>query len=86
MVLRLIKSIFVILLINGTFYLTSSNYKEIIKRTVYRFDVLSSNSEIDFEKNNSQISTKDNNYSYNKRLEYFIFSKEKIFKNSKSVL
>ncbi len=86
MLLQLIKSIFVILFINGTFYLTSSNYKEIIKRTVYRFDVLSSNSEIDFEENDNQLTTKDDNYSYNKRLEYFIFSKEKIFQNSKSVI
>ena len=86
MVLQLIKSIFVILFINGTFYLISSNYKEIIKRTVYRFDVLSSNSEIDFEENDNQLTTKDDNYSYNKRLEYFIFSKEKIFQNSKSVI
>lgn len=84
--LQLIKSVFVILFINGAFYLTSSNYKEIIKRTVYRFEVLSSNTEIDFEENDQQYSTKDKNYSYNKRIEYFIFSKEKIFKNSKSLL
>ena len=84
--LQLIKSVVVILLINGAFYLTSSNYKEIIKRTVYRFEVLSSNTEIDFEENDYQFSNKDNNYSYNKRLEYFIFSKEKIFKNSKSII
>jgi len=84
--LQLIKSVVVILLINGAFYLTSSNYKEIIKRTVYRFEVLSSNTEIDFEENDYQLSNKDNNYSYNKRLEYFIFSKEKIFKNSKSII
>ena len=84
--LQIIKSVVVILFINISFYLTSSNYKEIIKRTVYRFEVLSSNTEIDFEVNDYQLSNKDNNYSYNKRLEYFIFSKEKIFKNSKSVL
>jgi len=84
--LQLIKSVLVILFINGAFYLTSSNYKEIIKRTVYRFEVLSSNTEIDFEENDYQLSTKDNNYSFNKRLEYFIFSKENIFKSSKSVL
>ena len=84
--LQLIKSVVVILFINGTFYLTSSNYKEILKRTVYRFEVLSSSTEIDFKEKDHQLSTKDNNYSYNKRLEYFIFSKEKIFKNSKSIL
>lgn len=84
--LQLIKSVLVILFINGAFYLTSSNYKEIIKRTVYRFEVLSSNTEIDFEEKDHQLSAKDNNYSFNKRLEYFIFSKENIFKSSKSVL
>lgn len=84
--LQLIKSVVVILFINGAFYLTSSNYKEIIKRTVYRFEVLSSNTEIDFEEKDHQLSNKDNNYSYNKRLEYFIFSKENIFKSSKSIL
>ena len=47
--LQIIKSVVVILFINISFYLTSSNYKEIIKRTVYRFEVLSSNTEIDFE-------------------------------------
>ena len=84
--LQLIKSVVVILFINGAFYLTSSNYKEIIKRTVYRFEVLSSNTEIDFAENDYQLSTKDNNYSFNKRLEYFIFSKENIFESSKSIL
>jgi hypothetical protein len=84
--IQLIKSVVVILFINGAFYLTSSNYKEIIKRTVYRFEVLSSNTEIDFEEKDHQLSNKDNNYSYNKRLEYFIFSKENIFKSSKSIL
>ena len=86
MLQKLIKSVTVILFINGVFYLNSSNYKEIIKRTIYRFEVLSSSTEINFEENDQQLSTKDNNYSYNKRLEYFIFSKEKIFENSKSIV
>ena len=86
MLQQLIKSVIVILFINGVFYLNSSNYKEIIKRTIYRFEVLSSSTEINFEENDQQLSTKDNNYSYNKRLEYFIFSKEKIFENSKSIV
>jgi hypothetical protein len=85
-VVQLIKSVVLILFINGTFYLSSSNYKEIVKRTVFRFEVLFSNTEIDFEANDNQVSTKDKNYSYNKRLEFFIFSKEKIFQNSKSIV
>ena len=84
-VVQLIKSVVLILFINGTFYLSSNNYKEILKRTVFRFEVLFSNTEINFEENDNQLYTKNKNYSYNKRLEFFNFSKEKIFQNSKSI-
>ena len=85
LLMQFFKSLTIIILINSVLNLSSKTYQSLLLRSVYRFEVLSSSfNDINFL--NDQESLNQENNSFNKRLEYLLFSKNKIFKNKSSLI
>ena len=85
LLIQFFKSLTIIILINSVLNLSSKTYQSLLLRSVYRFEVLSSSfNDINFL--NDQESLNQENNSFNKRLEYLLFSKNKIFKNKSSLI
>ena len=83
------KSLTIIILINSVLNLSSKTYRSLLLRSVYRFEVLSSSfNDLNFlnDQENYQESLNQENNSFNKRLEYLLFSKTKIFENKSSLI
>ena len=89
LLIQFFKSLTIIILINSVLNLSSKTYRSLLLRSVYRFEVLSSSfSDVNFlnDQENHQESLNQENNSFNKRLEYLLFSKTKIFKNKSSLV
>ena len=85
LLIQFFKSLTIFILINSVLNLSSKTYQSLLLRSVYRFEVLSSSfNDINFL--NDQESLNQENNSFNKRLEYLLFSKNKIFKNKSSLI
>ena len=89
LLIQFFKSLTIIILINGILHLSSQTYRNLLLRSVYRFEVLSSSfNDLYFlnDQENYQESLNQENNSFNKRLEYLLFSKTKIFENKSSLI
>ena len=85
LLIQFFKSLTIFILINSVLNLSSKTYQSLLLRSVYRFEVLSSSfNDINFL--NDRESLNQENNSFNKRLEYLLFSKNKIFKNKSSLI
>ena len=80
LLIQFFKSLTIFILINGVLHLSSQTYRSLLLRSIYRFEVLSSSS------NDVNFSNNQENSSFNKRLEYLLFSKTKIFENKNSLI
>ena len=78
--IQFFKSLTIFILINGVLHLSSQTYRSLLLRSIYRFEVLSTSL------NDVNFSNNQENSSFNKRLEYLIFSKTKIFENKNSLI
>ena len=84
LLLIIMKPLAVIIIVNGLLFSFSSTYIDLMSRTAYRFKVLSV--PFDSEGNNKYLDRIENdNKSVSTRYEQYVFSKEKIFKNAKSI-
>ena len=89
LLMQFFKSLTIIILINSVLNLSSKTYRSLLLRSVYRFEVLSSSfNDLNFlnDQENYQESLNQENNSFNKRLEYLLFSKTKIFENKSSLI
>ena len=89
LLMQFFKSLTIIILINSVLNLSSKTYRSLLLRSVYRFEVLSSSfNDVNFlnDQENYQESLNQENNSFNKRLEYLLFSKTKIFENKSSLI
>ena len=90
LLIQFFKSLTIIILINSVLNLSSKTYQSLLLRSVYRFEVLSSSfNDINFLNDRESLNQKSlnqENNSFNKRLEYLLFSKNKIFKNKSSLI
>ena len=89
LLMQFFKSLTIIILINSVLNLSSKTYRSLLLRSVYRFEVLSSSfNDLNFlnDQENYQESLNQENNSFNKRLEYLLFSKTKIFENKSSFI
>lgn len=89
LLIQFFKSLTIIILINSVLNLSSKTYRSLLLRSVYRFEVLSSSfNDLNFinDQENYQESLNQENNSFNKRLEYLLFSKTKIFENKSSLI
>ena len=89
LLMQFFKSLTIIILINSVLNISSKTYRSLLLRSVYRFEVLSfSFHDLNFinDKENYQESLNQENNSFNKRLEYLLFSKTKIFENKSSLI
>ena len=89
LLMQFFKSLTIIILINSFLNISSKTYRSLLLRSVYRFEVLSfSFHDVNFlnDKENYQESLNQENNSFNKRLEYLLFSKTKIFENKSSLI
>ena len=89
LLMQFFKSLTIIILINSVLNLSSKTYRSLLLRSVYRFEVLSSSfNDLKFlnDQENYQESLNQENNSFNKRLEYLLFSKTKIFENKSSLI
>ena len=89
LLMQFFKSLTIIILINSVLNLSSKTYRSLLLRSIYRFEVLSSSSnDLNFlnDQENYQESLNQENNSFNKRLEYLLFSKTKIFENKSSLI
>ena len=89
LLMQFFKSLTIIILINSVLNLSSKTYRSLLLRSVYRFEVLSSSfNDLKFlnDQENYQESLNQENNSFNKRLEYLLFSKSKIFENKSSLI
>ncbi len=89
LLMQFFKSLTIIILINSVLNLSSKTYRSLLLRSVYRFEVLSSSfHDVNFlnAQENYQESLNQENNSFNKRLEYLLFSKTKIFENKSSLI
>ena len=89
LLMQFFKSLTIIILINSVLNLSSKTYRSLLVRSVYRFEVLSSSfNDLNFinDQENYQESLNQENNSFNKRLEYLLFSKTKIFENKSSLI
>ena len=89
LLMQFFKSLTIIILINSVLNISSKTYRSLFLRLVYRFEVLSfSFHDVNFlnDKENYQESLNQENNSFNKRLEYLLFSKTKIFENKSSLI
>ena len=89
LLMQFFKSLTIIILINSVLNLSSKTYRSLLLRSIYRFEVLSSSfNDLNFlnDQENYQESLNQENNSFNKRLEYLLFSKTKIFENKSSLI
>ena len=89
LLMQFFKSLIIIILINSVLNLSSKTYRSLLLRSIYRFEVLSSSfNDLNFlnDQENYQESLNQENNSFNKRLEYLLFSKTKIFENKSSLI
>ena len=87
--MQFFKSLTIVILINSVLNLSSKTYRSLLLRSIYRFEVLSSSfNDLNFlnDQENYQESLNQENNSFNKRLEYLLFSKTKIFENKSSLI
>ncbi|MFL2564933.1 MAG: O-antigen ligase family protein [Parvicellaceae bacterium] len=89
LLMQFFKTLTIIILINSVLNLSSKTYRSLLLRSIYRFEVLSSSfNDLNFlnDQENYQESLNQENNSFNKRLEYLLFSKTKIFENKSSLI
>ena len=89
LLIQFFKSLTIIILINSVLNLSSKTYRSLLLRSIYRFEVLSSSfNDLNFLNNqkNYKESLNQENSSFNKRIEYLLFSKTKIFENKSSLI